>query len=262
MKRLFIDIETAPNVVFSWRTGWKISIDAQNIIEERAIICICYKWEHEKIVKFLTWDAQQSDKRMIQSVLKTLESADEIVGQNIERFDIPWIRTRALYHGLSPDPYYKTIDILQFAKRNLYLNSNKLDYVGQYLGFGGKLKTDFNLWKEIVLNNNKKSLATMIKYCKRDVVLTENVYHKFSDSMAIHTHAGVLDGNEKWTCPRCSSSAVCLNKTRVTALGTVKRQFICRKCGRVYSISDKSYQDYKKVKEDDKKNQIKLKESL
>ena len=43
IKRLFFDIETSPNIVYSWRTGYNLTITTENIITERAIICISYK---------------------------------------------------------------------------------------------------------------------------------------------------------------------------------------------------------------------------
>jgi DNA polymerase III epsilon subunit-like protein len=262
MKRLFIDIETSPNIVCSWRTGYKISIDEQNIIKERAIICICYKWEHEKTVKFLKWDDKQNDKKMVQAIVGVLNQADEIVGQNILDFDIAWIRTRAVFHNIITNPHYKIIDTLKFARRNMYFNSNKLDYLGNYMGFGGKIKTEFGLWKKILLENDKKALVLMIKYCQRDVILLEKVYQRLADHMPAHTHSGVLDGNDRWTCPKCSSSNVNLHLTRVSATGVLKRQFICRKCGRNYTVSDKVYRDYRETKQDDKNNDKKLKRAL
>jgi len=52
-KRLFFDIETSPNVGFFWSAGYKLNVTADSIIQERAIICICYKWEDEKEVYHL-----------------------------------------------------------------------------------------------------------------------------------------------------------------------------------------------------------------
>jgi len=249
MKRLFIDIETSPNIVFSWRTGWKISIDEQNLIKERAIICICYKWQHEKKVHSLKWDKKQSDKRIIEKIVPVLNKAHEICGHNVEAFDLPWIRTRAVFYDIKTSPHYKCVDTLSFARKQLYLNSNKLDYLARYLGIGVKIKTEFNLWKKIILKNCRASLDKMIKYCKRDVVLVESVFYRLENHMAVQTHAGVLAGYEKWTCPRCESGYVILNLTRVTATGIKRRQMVCRKCGRNYTISDKVYRDYKKAKE-------------
>ena len=46
IKRLFFDIETAPNIGLFWEAGYKKTNNPDNIIKERVIICICYKWEH------------------------------------------------------------------------------------------------------------------------------------------------------------------------------------------------------------------------
>ena len=72
-KRLFFDIETSPNIGLFWEAGYKKNIDHSNIIKERAIICICYKWEDSKEVGFLTWDSKQSDKKMLQNFIKLSE---------------------------------------------------------------------------------------------------------------------------------------------------------------------------------------------
>ncbi len=54
-KRLFYDIETSFNVGVFWRTGYNLTINPGDIIHERAIICICYKWEGEDEIHSLTW---------------------------------------------------------------------------------------------------------------------------------------------------------------------------------------------------------------
>ena len=72
-RRLFFDIETSPNIGLFWEAGYKKNIDYSNIIQERAIICICYKWEDEKEVYSLQWDSKQNDKTML---LKFIEVAN------------------------------------------------------------------------------------------------------------------------------------------------------------------------------------------
>ena len=49
-KRLFYDIETSYNIVKAWRAGYNLTITPEDIIHERAIISICYKWEGEEDV--------------------------------------------------------------------------------------------------------------------------------------------------------------------------------------------------------------------
>ena len=43
-------IETSPNIGMFWTAGYRQTISPDNIIKERAIICICYKWADEEQV--------------------------------------------------------------------------------------------------------------------------------------------------------------------------------------------------------------------
>ena len=231
--------------MLSWRVGYRINIDYDNIVKERAIICAAWKWAGDTKVRAEVWNDQQDDKVVLEAFLEDAHMADEIVGHNGDKFDLPWVKTRCLYHGLQTFPRYKTIDTLQWARRNFYFNSNRLDYLGKYLGCGGKIKTEFGLWKDVVLNNDREKLTQMVRYNKRDVVRLEQVYDKLAGHVSPKTHVGVLNGHEKWTCAYCGSEDVIVNKTRrVTAAGTIQKQMLCRGCGRYYSISSKSHVEY------------------
>lgn len=127
-KRLFFDIETSPNVVFSWRIGNKISLSPDNIINERAIICICYKWENDERVFHLTWN-KGDDKEMLQRFSTIINSADEVIGQNSDRFDIKWVRARCIFHDIPVSVKFNSIDTLKMAKAGFNFNSNKLNYL-------------------------------------------------------------------------------------------------------------------------------------
>ncbi len=169
MNRLYLDLETSPNIVLSWRVGYKINIDHDNILTERKIICIGYKWQDEKKAKVITWDDKQDDKEMLREILEVMQEADEIVAHNGDNFDIPWLQTRFAFHRLPAPPKIKTVDTLQWMRRRMYFNSNKLDYVADYLGFGRKIKTEFGLWKKVMLEDDRKALKQMADYCARDV---------------------------------------------------------------------------------------------
>jgi hypothetical protein len=236
---LYFDIESAPNIGFFWKSGFKLQIGPQNIIKERAIICICYKWEEEKEAHFLTWDSKQSDKKMLQQFAKVLNSADEIIGHNGDRFDLPWVRTRCLKYGIEMYPKYITIDTLKIARSKFNFNSNKLDYIAGYLGIGHKIKTDFNLWTDIVLHKDKKAMDAMVKYCKMDVILLEKVFKALSSHIDPKTHYGVVFGQDRGSCPECGSDELVVNNRRTSASGLVKIQFRCKNCGKFSSKTDK-----------------------
>ncbi len=88
-KRLYWDIETSPNIGMFWTAGWKLNIDYSNIIKERAIICICYKWEGQRKVHSLNWDGKQCDKKMLIEFVRVAKEADELVGHNGDKFLAP-----------------------------------------------------------------------------------------------------------------------------------------------------------------------------
>jgi len=141
IKRLFFDIETSPNIGLFWTAGYKQNISHENIIKERAIICICYKWAGEDEVHSLTWDKNQNDKKLLEQFIKILNDANEIIGHNGDRFDLPWIRTRCLYHRIPIFPNYTTLDTLKNSRSKFKFNSNKLDYIASFLGLGKKIHT-------------------------------------------------------------------------------------------------------------------------
>lgn len=176
-KRLFFDIEVSPDIVLSWGVGNKINISHDSIIQERAIICICWKWEGDDETYSLIWN-NGNDKEMLKKFAKVIDSADEVIGQNGDNFDIKWLRTRCLYHNIPISVKFNSIDTLKMARANFRFNSNRLDYMGRFLGYGGKIKTDYEMWKNILLDNDQKSMTLMVNYCKEDVVLLEKVYNR------------------------------------------------------------------------------------
>lgn len=244
MKRLFFDIETSPNIVLSWRTGYKLNIGHDSILQERGIICICYKWENEKEVYALTWDKKQNDKKMLQEFIKVAKSADQLIAHNGDRFDIKWVQTRCLYHRIPSFPKYQTLDTLKVAKSHFYFNSNRLDYIARFLGFDGKSDMSYSDWKEILLDKSQEAMDKMVAYCKKDVTLLEDVYKELAKYTEPKIHTGVLEGGEKWSCGHCGSEDVYCNKTKVTKMGTIRREMHCKSCGGYSTISNKSYMNY------------------
>ena len=238
-KRLFFDIEVSANIGIFWQSGFKLNIGPESIIKERAIICICYKWEDEKEVHSLNWDAKQNDKRMLEAFIKIINQSDEAIGHNGDRFDLAWIRTRCLFHGISMFPRYTTIDTLKIARQKFRFNSNKLNYIADFLGFGQKIKTEFGLWKRIMFDKCPTAMADMIKYCKKDVVLLEKVYKELAKHIEGRTHYGVIFGQDRGSCQECGSDDLIKQRTKVMASGLKKIQYKCKTCGKYSEKSDK-----------------------
>ena len=243
-KVLIYDIETSYNIVKSWRIGYNLNINHSDILEERKIICISYKWLGDNQIYNLTWDKNQCDKFMLEQFIEVLNEADLIVSHNGDNFDLPWIKTRAIHHGLSMLVNYKQFDTLKVAKRRFNFNSNKLDYISEFLGFGNKIKTEMSLWDDIILRRCPVAMDKMIKYCDMDVTLLEKVYNKLVYWENPMYHVGVGNGLTKQTSPISGGMNLELVKTVTTNTGTIKRIMKDLDNGRLFEMSNTNYLKY------------------
>lgn len=233
---MFFDLETSPNIGFFWSAGYKINVDYTNIIREREIICICYKWEGERKVHSLQWDGKQSDKKMLIDFMQVMKDADEMIGHNGDKFDLAWIRTRCLFHRIPMFPTYRTIDTLKAARSKFRFNSNRLNYIADYLGVGNKHHTTFDLWRKIVLDKCDTSMKKMVAYCKQDVKLLERVFVEIAPHLEPKMHHGALmDGNDRGSCPHCGSVNLHKKRIRSTPTGLLKADYECNGCKKYHT---------------------------
>lgn len=242
VKRLFFDIETSYNIVKAWRLGYNLSISSSDLIHERSVICVCWKWEGESRVNSLEWDKDQDDKKLLIDFIKILNSADEVFAHNGDRFDIKWLRTRCLYHGIQMQSKYNSVDTLKLAKKYFYLNSNKLDYIGQFTGVGKKMETGgLKLWDSIILDRNPKAMDKMVKYCKVDVIRLQQVYDKIKPYIEPKSHLAVSNGGDRCDCPSCGSNKTKCNQTVVLASGMIRKKMHCNVCGKNHTVPESVY---------------------
>ena len=249
LKRLFFDIETSYVKAPVWRSGEQY-VGHNNLEGEVRVICVCYKWQYEDEVKYLTWDENQDDKKLLKDFIKVMGQADELVGHNHERFDIRVLRTRCVLQGVLMFPKYRTFDTLKKARKYFAFTSNKLDYLGQVLEVGRKLDHEgIGLWRRVQEGATKaikkEALKEMVNYCIQDVVLLEDVFNVFMPYVDHNTNHAVLKfGYEgRWRCPECGGSDVKLSHTDTTPLGYIKRYMKCS-CKKTYNISNRTYQQF------------------
>jgi DNA polymerase III epsilon subunit-like protein len=235
-KRLFLDIETTFNEGVFFRAGFKLNIGYEQITKERVITCVCYKWEGQKKVYSLTWK-NKSDKELLKKLVPIIEEAEEIIGHNLDKYDLAFIRARAVYHRIKITPYLKTIDTLKIARRLFAFNNNRLDYLGEFLGVGRKVHTGgFKLWKEVHYGCTK-ALAKMVYYCKGDVRLLEAVFKALYTYAPVKTSYAVKNNRKKSDCPECGGETI-IHKHTVSAAGVKKVDLKCKSCGRMHRVAE------------------------
>jgi DNA-directed RNA polymerase subunit RPC12/RpoP len=67
------------------------------------------------------------------------------------------------------------------------------------------------------------------------IVVLEDVYLTMQNYIRPNTHAGVINGNLKYSCPNCSSESTLPFKNNNR---TIKRLMECKDCGSVHEISN------------------------
>ncbi len=125
------------------------------------------------------------DKRIVKELLLAIQNDFDILYTHYGsdwRFDVPYIRTRAIIHGLEdllPRRMEKIIrDTWPIARCKLRLPNNRLDTIGDALGVATK-KTplSLNTWQKAMVGN-KEALEYVRQHNKRDVDLLEEVHKK------------------------------------------------------------------------------------
>ncbi len=246
IKRLFLDIETSPCIGSFWRPGYNLRLTNDNIEIHARIITAAWKWEGQDKVHSAEWRGAQfeeCDKQIIETVVPLMNEADEVIAHYGDGFDVPWIRTRALYHGIVTG-VWKTVDTHTWAKKHFNLPTNKLDDIAEYLGLGRKLPTKYDLWRAITFRADKQAQKDMVEYNKHDVELLELVWDYLRHYVAPPTHQGVYDQKEKWTCPECGAEPKRRQRPVTSAKGIVTHQMYCGVCPRYYMINNSAYQKW------------------
>ena len=247
-KRLFFDIETSYMEVSKiWRCGEQY-IRPDQIRKHSAIICICWKFEGSEKIHSLRWD-KGCDKKMIHKFVDIINDCDEVIGHNGDNFDIKWIRTRALFHGIMSMPEIKSIDTLKISRSKLKLPSNKLDEIAKFFGIGKKLEhRGMPMWEDIIERNCRKSMKEMVDYCKVDVEVLASVFKLLEGYSKPKTNMGAFAGGDKADCHFCASENNIMSNRRVSAAGITRVTMQCNDCHKYYTISLKAFNDSRAIK--------------
>lgn len=234
---VFFDIETAPSL------GWYFDLYKEgNIVDtEQPWFMLSFAWKRygDKSVQcraLCDYPGYKPDKpddsALVKELWKIFDSADILIGHNVDRFDRKKTNSRFLGLNLPPPSPYKTIDTLKIAKANFAQDSNRLAALGKFLGLGGKLPTTgWDTWRGAI-KGDPKSWSLMKRYNKRDVALLEQVYLKLRPWHKSHPDLRAYTGTTG--CPACSSKRVQCRGFNVAKTQKTQRMQ-CQDCGHWYS---------------------------
>jgi len=242
-KILFWDVENSHNIVATFNL-FKAFIPHDNILQHWFMFCASWKWAGKDKVHTVSLlddplrfkEDHTDDYYVIAKIHEALSEADAVVAHNGDRFDMKKFNARAIQHGFQPIPEVIQIDTLKIAKAKFNFNYNKLDFLGEYLGVGKKIKTDNELWLRC-LRGERKALKEMLHYNKQDVVVLEKVYDKLKPYVPAKVNFNLFKSTGTQVCPSCGGNHTHRSGIRRTRTREYYR-YQCQGCGHWFKSID------------------------
>jgi hypothetical protein len=229
MKILLLDIETAPNKVYSWGL-WDQNIATNQVMETSYILCWSAMWLGERRIMFDSIKKSGREK-MLGGMHKLLSDADIVVTYNGLKFDLPVLNKEFIQAGYAPPAPYKQIDCLKEVKRMFRFQSNKLDFVSKALEIGAKVKHEgFELWVKC-MEGDATAWKKMERYNRGDVRILEKLYLRLRPWIEKHPNIGAYE--DVMVCPKCGSGKKQARGYAVTQMLKYPR-YQCTSCGGWY----------------------------
>jgi uncharacterized protein YprB with RNaseH-like and TPR domain len=148
------------------------------------ILSYCIKDYHGKILgRALTPKeclGSDKDKILIEELVEDMKKFDRIVTFYGAGFDIPFIRTRAVHHGIDFPSFGELhhTDLYFVIKHKFKLHSSRLQSACDFFNIPSKgHKMDWKVWEEAMCGE-KKALDFILTHNKEDVISTELLFDK------------------------------------------------------------------------------------
>lgn len=235
---LLLDIETAPNLVYTWAL-YQQDIAINQIVHRGYMLCWAAKWLGEKriysdaLINYTEYapNFHRREGSISRTIHEMMNEADIVVAHNGNSFDLRWLNTVFLRNGLQPPSPFKAIDTRLESKRHFRFVSNKLDYLCQEMSLGKKLKNEgFELWINCMVGK-KQSWTKMVRYNKHDVKLLEELYLTIRPFIRKHPNMALYVDDEHLQCPNCRGSHFRREGHAYLSAGKYHR-YQCKDCGK------------------------------
>lgn len=171
----------------------------------------------------MSWN--KAEKQLVKDFIAVLEQADAIVTYNGKRYDWPALQAKALHYGLGALPNIPHIDLYYTVKSNMKISRKSLQNAAYFLNLSNeKTPVVGNLWLE-AQSGNKKALAEIVRHCRADVLILEELYLKIRP--LVRTHPRV---NGYGPCRFCGSKDLISRGTYITKTKNPQRRIQCKDC--------------------------------
>lgn len=186
--------------------------------------------EEPKVPSLLDFERAKRDHRfdrdLLAHVSQELAKADCWVTYNGINFDLPFLQTRLLKHGLQPLPPVPHVDLYYLVKHKLRLHRSSLATVTEFYDLDHrKTNINFDDWFDATMGC-KSAMKQVVEHCKLDVLVLREAYLKLRSLFVRHPRI-----HGYGPCQVCGSLDLEKRGYAITKLRGTKQRIHCRKCG-------------------------------
>ena len=219
---LILDVERLPGITQqSWWDRGDLKnryVHHETVVREPRTTIVCAKWyDQPDVIRLAEWD-KGGRGQFLKKVHALIAEADIIVGHNLDRADVPWLKgdfyLPRIGHkhrpNLPPLPPFKTVDTLKVLRRELGSGApfKGLDAFCRIVGIPSKTDKYDRDAMERAVAGSVGDRERLTAYCEGDVIATQWLYDWARPHIRNHP-ALFVDGQDKlWTCNRCGSDTV------------------------------------------------------
>lgn len=213
------------------------------------IFCIAWKWLDQKDVNLVRIrDTKEyrkdvtDDRGVVEAFRGVLSQADYQVTWYGERFDFPYLNTRALCNDQKPLPLVPHADGWRTARKKMKFQSNRLAGISRAIpvapGDTRVLKTNLSPkdWVRAKAGY-ADALLQVEKHCVADVNVLEKVYLALRPFSVNPPNLSLAGSPVKEGCPACGGVKTHNRGFTVTANGRRQRRQ-CQDCGHWFTIGE------------------------
>ena len=120
------------------------------------------------------------DRRLIKECVDKLSEYAVVITYNGTRFDLKWLRAKALHYNLDFPPYgsIRHIDLYFIVKNRLKIGWSSLENACNYLGIAGKTRIDPEPWLSAMTKADTQALEEIIYHNEMDLAITERLFDR------------------------------------------------------------------------------------
>lgn len=169
------------------------------------------------------------ERNMLKDISEIMLSVDVWLYHFGVYYDLPFINTRLLYHGLPVlPPNFAAIDTWRISRNRLKLRNNRLITISEFLGTEDeKNAIKPEQWIR-ALGGHRPSMDYIVEHNRRDVLVLEEIYNRLRPLVLDHPSRGLVDG--RGGCGVCGEQKLKKRGFHITRTRKYQR-YQCSGCG-------------------------------